>query len=126
MRLRGLGCLLLLASCYSARSQLPVVAEDVELRVPTEQLVCHVRSIAADQKLSFHYGTSEQTYGTMATFRLIGEGFEVVAYNPERAHTYVLQAYDMSSKGDESVRAQRAFAAFRTAFLAPVGPACAR
>ena len=122
-RLLGL-TLLLLTSC-GARAQLPVVAEDVELRLSTQQLVCHVRSIAAAQKLSFHYGTFEQPFGTTATFRLIGDGYELVAYNPERADTYVLQAYDMSSEDGGNARARRAFGTFRTALLKPISPVCA-
>jgi hypothetical protein len=87
----------LLASCR-AQTQLPIVEQDVDLNVRTEQLVCHVRRFAAAQKLSFHYGTFEPS---KATFRLIGDGFELVAYNPEVPHSYVLQAYDMSSDGAE-------------------------
>lgn len=113
--------LLLLAGC-SARTQLPIFEEEVELSVPTERLVCHVRSIAEAQKLSFHYGTFEPS---KATFRLIGDGFELVVYNPERAHAYVLQAYDMSPDGKARAPAQHAFQAFRTALLEPVSSACA-
>ena len=112
---------LFLASCW-ARTQLPIVDQEVALSGPTEQVVCHVRGIAEAQKLSFHYGTFEPS---KATFRLIGDGFELIAYNPERAHTYVLQAYDMSSDGKGRAPALRAFAAFRTALLEPVSSACA-
>ena len=114
-------CLLLLASCR-AQTQLPIIEQEVALSGPTEQLVCHVRGIAEAQKLSFHYGTFEPS---KATFRLIGDGFELVAYNPEGAHAYVLQAYDMSSDGKGRAPALRAFAAFRTALLEPVSSACA-
>jgi hypothetical protein len=113
--------LLLLASCR-AQTRLPIVEQDVELRVSTEQLVCHVRGIAEAQKLSFHYGTFEPS---KATFRLIGDGFELIAYNPEGPHTYVVQAYDMSSDGKGRAPALRAYAAFRTALLEPVSSACA-
>jgi len=113
--------LLLLASCR-AQTHLPVVEQELELSVPTEQLACHVRSIAAAQKLSFHYGTFEPS---KATFRLIGDGFELVAYNPEGPHAYVLQAYDLSADGRGGASAQRAFAAFRTALLEPLSSACA-
>ncbi len=112
---------LFLASCWG-RTQLPIVEQEVTLSGPTEQVVCHVRGIAEAQKLSFHYGTFEPS---KATFRLIGDGFELIAYNPERAHTYVLQAYDMSSDGKGRAPALRAFAAFRTALLEPVSSACA-
>jgi hypothetical protein len=110
-----------LASCW-ARTQLPIVEQEVALTGPTEQLVCHIRGIAQAQKLSFHYGTFEPS---KATFRLIGDGFELVAYNPEGPHAYVLQAYDMSSDGKGHAPALRAFAAFRTALLGPVSSACA-
>jgi hypothetical protein len=113
--------LLLLASC-SARSQLPIVEQEVALSSPTEQLVCHVRGIAEAQKLSFHYGTFEPR---KATFRLIGDGFELVAYNPEGGRAYVLQAYDMSADGKGRAPALRAFARFRSALLKPEGGACA-
>ena len=68
----------------------------------TDQLVCHVRNIAASQRLSFHYGTSDQPYGTLATFRLIGDGFELLLFNPEKPKTFVLDVYDMS-KGEAPV-----------------------
>jgi hypothetical protein len=113
--------LLLLVSC-SARTQLPIVQQEVDLSIPTQHLVCHVRNIAEAQRLSFHYGTFEPS---KVTFRLIGDGFELVAYNPERAHTYLLQAYDMSPDGKGRAPAEHAFAAFRTALLEPVSPACA-
>lgn len=119
------GFLFLLASC-EAQTQLPLVEKQVELRLSTEPLVCHIRSIADAQKLRFHYGTSEQPFGTMATFRLIGDGFELIAYNPERAHTYVVQAYDMSSNGEANTPARHAFAAFRTALVGPLSPACSQ
>jgi hypothetical protein len=51
---------------------------------------------------------------------------EVVAYNRETAHTYVLQAHDMSLDAKGSAPARRAFAAFQAALLRPIGPACAR
>ena len=114
--------LLLVASCR-AQTQLPIVEQEVRLGVSTDELVCHVRSIAAAQKLRFHYGTFEPS---KATFRLIGDGFELVAYNPEGPHSYVLQAYDISSDGKGRAPAQRAFAAFRTALLGPPSSACAR
>ena len=114
--------LLLLASCR-VQSRLPIVEQDVGVNVRPDQLVCHVRNIAAAQKLSFHYGTFEPS---KATFRLIGDGFELIAYNPEGPHTYVLQAYDMSSDGRGRAPAQRAFAAFRTALLKPLSSACAQ
>lgn len=113
--------LLLLASCR-AQTQLPIVEQDVELSARTEQVVCQVRTIAAAQKLSFHYGTYEPS---KATFRLIGDGFELMAYNPEGPHTYVLQAYDTSTDGRGRAPAQRVFAAFRTALLKPLSSACA-
>lgn len=113
--------LLLLASCR-AQTQLPIIEQEVALSGPTEQVACQVRTIAAAQKLSFHYGTYEPS---KATFRLIGDGFELMAYNPEGPHRYVLQAYDMSSDGKGRAPALRAFAAFRTALLESPSSACA-
>jgi len=118
-----LAFLLLLSACQT-RTYLPVEMEKVEVRLSTEQLVCHVRSIADAQKLSFHYGTSEQSYGSLATFRLIGDGIELTLVNPERAHTFDLRAYDKTSGGTRAVPARRAFAAFRTALRGPISPAC--
>ena len=110
-----------LASCW-ARTQLPVEEEEAELRVPVEQLVCHVREIAAAQKLSFHYGTFEPA---KATFRLIGKDFELVAYNPEGPSHSVVGAYDMSSDGSGRAPARRALAEFLTALQRPISPSCA-
>ena len=105
----GLAALMVL-SCR-ASTQLPLKSETVELPMNTERLVCHVRNIASSQQLSFHYGTSVQPYGTLATFRLIGDSFEIVLYNPEKASTYILDLYDMS-KGDARERAEKAYAIF--------------
>jgi len=111
----------LLASC-SARTQLPIVEDEVEIHVPTHQLVCHIRSIATAQKLSFHYGT----FANKATFRLIGPGFELTAYNPGSSHTYVLEAYDMSADGKGTAPARDAFDAFRAALKRPIDSGCSQ
>jgi hypothetical protein len=82
-----------------------------------DELVCHVRNISKAQRLSFHYGTSEEPYGTMATFRLIGDRIELILLNDEKRFTYELGAYDLSDNGEAKSRAKKAFAAFRTALL---------
>ncbi len=113
--------LLMLFAC-TAKTQLPVQDEEFALNLSTEQLVCQVRSIAAEQQLSFHYGTFKAS-GSRATFRLIGNQFEIVLYNPE--HRYVLQAYDMSANGRVRERTLLAFARFKRALLARPSGSCA-
>lgn len=82
-----------------------------------DELVCHVRDIAKAQHLSFHYGTSEQPFGTMATFRLVGDDFELLLLNPEKPFTYDFGAYDLSDQGQVQGRAVTAYSKFRTAVL---------
>jgi hypothetical protein len=90
----------------------------------TDQLVCHVRKIAASEQLSFHYGTSAQPYGTLATFRLIGNDFEIVLYNPESPTIYVLDVYDMS-KGQARERAEQAYTTFAQSLSRKPAEECA-
>ncbi len=89
-----LGAALLLAACQ-VTSHEPVKIEVLSIQMTADELVCHVRNISQDQGLSFHYGTSEQSFGTMATFRLIGDEFELLLLNPQKPFTYDLSAYDV-------------------------------
>jgi hypothetical protein len=82
-----------LVGCH-AESRLPTEESNVEIEIPSVQLICKVRQIARENDLSFHYGTSEQPYGTLSTFRLIGRGFEITLYNPEKPNSYILSLYE--------------------------------
>jgi hypothetical protein len=107
----------LLVSACKATIRLPVSREVLDLHISADQLVCHVRNISDAQRLSFHYGTSQQSFGIMATFRLIGDRFEITLVNDQRPFEYDLRAYDMSDDGVARSRAKRAFAAFKTALM---------
>ena len=113
----------LLSAC-KATYELPLKSEQIELRVSTGQLVCHVRKIAADQGLSFHYGTDVQPQGTLATFRLIDDEFEIVLV-AERRFSYILDIYDTSPNGSARTRAASAYATFKQALLEPPSGECA-
>jgi len=113
----------LLVAC-KATTHLPVTREVLELNVAADELVCHVKAISNDQRLSFHYGTSQQPFGTMATFRLIGEKFEITLVNNQKAFEYDLRAYEMSDDGSARSRAVDAFSAFKSALTAPTNAEC--
>ena len=104
---------LLLAAC-KVTTQLPVSRELLELQLKPDELVCHVRTISEGQNLDFHYGTSQQSFGTMATFRLIGDGIEITLVNDQRQSEYDLRAYD---EGASQSQTEKAFAAFKAALM---------
>ena len=97
-----------LGGCHS-ESQLPVEETTIELTMPTEDLICHVRNASRDLHLRFYYGTSEQPYGTLATFRLIGRGFEITLYNPESPARFYLSLYDMRLQKDDAQPGRSAY-----------------
>jgi len=107
----------LLVSACKVTTQLPVSREVLDLRMNADELVCHVRNISNAQRLSFHYGTFEGSFGTSSTFRLIGDRFEIVVMNLQRPFEYELRAYDMSDEGVTRSRAEKAFAGFKTALM---------
>lgn len=113
----------LLVAC-KATTDLPVSREVLELNVGADELVCHVKAISNAQRLSFHYGTSQQSFGTMATFRLIGEKFEITLVNDQKPFEYDLRAYDMSDDGSARNRTAEAFSAFKTALTEPPNEEC--
>lgn len=55
--------------------QLPVRTGFIAVPVSVDQLVCHVRAIAAEQQLDFHFSTFENDQGPKATMRLVGQSF---------------------------------------------------
>lgn len=91
---------LILGGCY-AKSRLPIEEATIELKMPVSDLVCNVRNFSEKLNLSFHYGTSSQPYGTLATFRLIGSDFEIILYNPENETKFYLSLY--SSRRDNKL-----------------------
>jgi hypothetical protein len=115
---------LLLTAC-KATTKLPVRRELITLPTNVDQLVCHVRGIAAQQRLSFHYGTFPDTDGSTAvTFRLIGNTFELTLAKFELRGPYDLRAYDLSADGTGRQSADRAFEHFKSALTEPVGSQC--
>ena len=113
----------LLVAC-KATTHLPVTREVLELNIGAGELVCHVKAISNTQRLSFHYGTSQQSFGAMATFRLIGEKFEITLVNDQKPFEYDLRAYDVSDDGSARNRTAEAFSAFKTALIEPPNEEC--
>ena len=113
--------LLSVCSCVQ-RTDLPVAHDLVELDRPLGEVVCHLRALSANSNLSFHYGT----YGSknsLASFRLIGEGYEVTIVTPKE-HTYDVSAYDLKEGPDTRARALNAYNAIKSGMLAPLPRAC--
>lgn len=71
----------------------PVVSSTVNINISGDDLVNQVKHISNCLDLSFHYGSSDQPYGVMMTFRLIGKGYEIVIYNPDSKSNYYIRAY---------------------------------
>lgn len=122
-KLLGLLMGLLLLSACSARTHTAVANEVIELDMQTDDLVCHLKDISARNGLSFHYGTFADSFGTAATFRLIGDGYEVAIINPEMSK-YDLSAYDLAKRPETANRALDAFEAVKTGMRAPLSATC--
>jgi predicted ATP-dependent Lon-type protease len=108
----------LLSSC-SPKTRQPIEEQEIVLRIGTEALVCRVKNIAGELNLGFHYGTSDQPFGKIATFRLIGDQYEIILYNPERRTDYFLSLY--SDSQDERIRAaaKRTFVRMKSTLSQP-------
>ena len=106
--------------------QLPVRAEIVAVSVSVDELVCHVRAIAKEQRLSFHYGTFTVQTGRKATIRLIGEAFELEMARWDARPQYEIRAYDMSKDGSARQIANRSFDQFKTTLIERLTGKCAR
>ena len=115
---------LALSAC-KATTQLPLRTEQIRVLVSVDQLVCHVRGIAAEQRLSFHYGTFTDQTGPRATFRLIGDVFELELVKWGAQSSYELRAYDMSKNASAGQAADRAFERFRTTLTEQLRRKCA-
>ena len=113
-------------SACEITTNLPVKREILNLSLNTEELVCHVRQVSAAQGLRFHYGTSEQPFGRMATFRLIGDDYEITLVNAEKPFAYDLHVYDVSPDKTAHRRAQDAYSTFREALLGRPSSKCSR
>lgn len=113
------------AAACDANVQLPVRAETVAISTSVEDLVCHVRAISNEQGLSFHYGTFTKGTAQMATFRLIGEPFELEMVRWDARPQYEIRAYDMSKDGSARQIANRSLDEFTSALTERVTRICA-
>ncbi len=91
-----------------------------------DELVCHVRAIAKEQRLSFHYGTFTDQTARKATIRLIGEAFELEMARWDARPKYEIRAYDMSKDGSARQIADRSFDRFKTTLIERLTGECAR
>ena len=115
---------LILCAC-KATTQLPVKTEQIPVSVSVNELVCHVRGIAAQQGLSFHYGTFTDATGPKATFRLVGSSLELELARWGGSSAYELRAYDMSKTDKAHQAANRAFDRFKTELVERLKRKCA-
>lgn len=116
--------MLALCSC-KATTQLPVTTDEITVRVGVDELVCHVRGLSAEQNLSFHYGTFTGNGGGQATFRLIGDLFEITMVRWNSRPVYELHAYDTSKDARARQQAARGLEHFKAALLERLGQECA-
>jgi hypothetical protein len=119
----GSAVTLVLSPGCSAATQLPVKIQDVLICDNAEAVVGIIQDIAANQKLSFHYGTHSTEYGTQLTFRLIGQSFEIELFNSMRQSDYTLRAYRLTSDATDRTTEQ-AYARFRAALASKTSDAC--
>lgn len=110
------GALFVTAGCEPT-IQLPVRTETVAVAVSVDQLICHVRAIAKEQRLSFHYGTFTDQTGPKATIRLIGETFELEMARWDRQPQYEIRAYDLSKDASARKAAARSLQRFKTTLI---------
>ena len=126
MTIRSLASLiaLVLSSACVQRTDLPIANDLLDLDRPMDQVVCHMKVLSARNSLSFHYGTYGAT-GSLANFRLIGDGFEVTIITPKERR-YDLSAYDLAKGPETRARALKAYQSIKSGMLAPLPPACGR
>ena len=114
---------LVVGGCAS-ETQMPLKRDILTLQQETATLICQVRSLSDARGLSFHYGTSAQPHGTMVTFRLIGEGFEIVLVNPEEQHKFDLSVYERPKGRKDVDTALHAYREFKQGLASPVPQRC--
>ena len=113
-----------LMACQAKITQ-PINRQLVRIAGTSSEIVCKVRQIARDEKLSFHYGTADKSIGTMNTFRLIGEGYEITMVNDLQLEEYDLRLYANSGQqSPEYVIAQEKFSAVRQFVIGPTPKGC--
>ena len=111
-----LAALFMTAGCEPT-IQLPVRAETVAVPNSVDELVCHARAIAKDQRLSFHYGTFTDQTGEKAIIRLIGKKFELEMARWDRRPQYEIRAYDMTQDASARHVAARSLERFKTTLI---------
>ena len=93
-----------LAGC-GVTTELPLWKRDIRICGPDSDIIEAVRSEASRRGLSFHYGTHAADFGTQMTFRLIGDGFEIVLFNAGAQDDFSLRVYGSGSVEDDNERA---------------------
>ena len=122
MRIKSLPVAILAAlSLLSCRAVTQQPVESTELRVPGEgdEIICHVRGLASTYGLKFSFGTHAASYGQQATFRLLGDGFEIAFYNLEDESTYILRLYATSPNNEGVERGRQVYSQFSQAVVGP-------
>ncbi|MFN3669890.1 MAG: hypothetical protein ACK4VY_11310 [Brevundimonas sp.] len=124
LTLSMLATIFALAGC-SNKTELPLKQRDIRICGSDSHIIQAVRSEAARRGLSFHYGTHAVDYGTQITFRLIGDGFEIVLFNSESQDDFALRVYGTGPGEDDKERAISEFTHLATTIMSDPTLACA-
>lgn len=111
----GTGC--------STRTDLPIERSVLAVRHTPDGIICLARLLSKQQRLRFYYGTYNESFGKAVTFRMIGDGFELILVNPTEG-IYDLSAYDIAKNGSSDLAARRAFASVKAAISAALPKRC--
>ena len=110
-----------LCSCVQ-RTDKAIANDLIVLERPTDQVVCHLRVLSANNDLNFRYGTYG-SQGSLASFRLIGDGYEVTIITPTE-RKYDMSLYDLEKSPDTRARALGAYNAVKSGLSAPLPAVC--
>lgn len=93
----ALACFFALTNACSSSQTTPALRETISLCGGTDSVTNEIREISKKSSLSFHYGTHNTEWGKQATFRLIGNGFEISIFNAFSESDYEIRALEVNS-----------------------------
>jgi hypothetical protein len=111
-------------ACCGPSVQHSLEARDIRLCGGAELVTASVRRLSANHGLSFHYGTHQADFGTQATFRLIGDGFEIVLFNVLDETDYTLRVYDTPPGRGAQARARNTYRRLAAALISDRSVEC--
>lgn len=87
--------------------QLPKVQREIRLCGSVEKKIKVVSDIAKEKGVDLSYGTNPADFEGQVTFRLFGEGYEVLLYNFEKNDLFELHLYEDGNDNSASDAALR-------------------